>query len=412
MSKQDGSTRQVSALDADDSGTPFLHVDLDAFFASVEILDNPALAGRPVVVGGTGPRSVVSAANYEARRYGVNSAMPMALALRRCPNAVVVPVRMHRYAELSRHVMSIFDEMTPLVERLGIDEAFLDVSGATKLLGSPRVVAQKLRARVLEETGLTCSVGIASTKFVAKLASGRSKPNGLLVVPADQTLEFLHPLPVTSLWGVGAATEVHLKRLGFNLISDVANAPLGVLQSTLGPALGLKLHSLANGIDPRSISTEREEKSVGHETTFTYDVTDTHEIRRALLRQSDDVAARLRRGQLVAKTVVLKLRYQDFSTVTKSRTLAEPTNVGRRIYEEALAAFDALGAHGKRVRLIGVRAEQLGEGGGSLALWDPDEEWREAELAVDEVKARFGKGMLGPAALVRSKPRPSTGEQH
>lgn len=405
MSKQDGSTRQVSAIDADDSRTPFLHVDLDAFFASVEILDDPSLAAKPVVVGGRGPRSVVAAANYEARRYGVNSAMPMALALRRCPNAVVVPVRMHRYAELSRQVMSIFDDMTPLVERLGIDEAFLDVSGALKLLGSPRVIGQSLRARVLAETGLTCSVGIASTKFVAKLASGRSKPNGLLVVPAERTLEFLHPQPITALWGVGAATEVQLKRLGLNLVADVAHTPLAVLQATVGPALGLKLHNLANGIDPRSISTVREEKSIGHETTFSYDVTDQHEIRRALLRQSDDVAARLRKAEVVAKTVVLKLRYQDFTTVTKSRTFAEPTNVGRRIYEEALAAFDALGAAGKRVRLIGVRAEQLGEGGSSLGLWDPDEEWREAELAVDEVTARFGKGMLGPAALVRPRNR-------
>ncbi|KQW03557.1 DNA polymerase IV [Leifsonia sp. Root4] len=404
MSKQDGSTRQVSAPGADDSRTPFLHVDLDAFFASVELLDNPELAGKPVVVGGRGPRSVVSAANYEARRYGVNSAMPMALALRRCPNAVVVPVRMHRYAELSAQVMAIFDDMTPLVERLGIDEAFLDVSGAAKLLGSPRVVAELLRARVLAETGLTCSVGVASTKFVAKLASGRSKPNGLLVVPAEQTLAFLHPLPVSALWGVGAATEAQLKKLGLNRVADVAETPLGVLQSTLGPALGLKLHSLANGLDPRAISTEREEKSIGHETTFSYDITDIREIRRALLRQSDDVAARLRRAELVARTVVLKLRYSDFSTVTKSRTLAEPTNVGRRIYEEALAAFDALGAAGTRVRLIGVRAEQLGVGGGSLGLWDPDEEWREAELAVDEVTARFGKGMLKPAALVRSPP--------
>ncbi|WP_083363684.1 DNA polymerase IV [Microterricola viridarii] len=401
MSKQDGSTRQVSAADADDSRTPFLHVDLDAFFASVELLDNPALAGKPVVVGGLGPRSVVSAANYEARRYGVNSAMPMALALRRCPNAVVVPVRMARYAELSRQVMSIFDDMTPLVERLGIDEAFLDVSGATKLLGSPRTVAQLLRARVLTETGLTCSVGVASTKFVAKLASGRSKPNGLLVVPADETLEFLHPLPISALWGVGPATEAQLKRLGLNRVADVAQTPLDVLQGALGPALALKLHSLANGIDPRSISLEREEKSIGHETTFSFDVTDQLEIRRALLRQADDVAARLRRADVVARTVVLKLRYSDFSTVTKSRTLAEPTNVGRRIYEEALAAFDALGAAGKRVRLIGVRAEQLGAGGGSLGLWDPDEEWREAELAVDEVTARFGKGMLRPAALVK-----------
>ncbi|MFC6355284.1 DNA polymerase IV [Luethyella okanaganae] len=404
MSKQDGSGRQITESPVDDGSATILHVDMDAFYASVELLSRPELRGRPVIVGGLGPRSVVSAANYEARRYGVNSAMPMALALRRCPNAVVLPVRMQLYLEHSKRVMEIFEQMTPLIEKLSIDEAFLDVSGATRLLGSPGTIARMLRGRVFDETGLTCSVGVAASKFVAKLASSRAKPDGMLVIPADKTLEFLHPQPVSALWGVGKATEQSLAKLGLTRIGDLAQTPLPTLQSMLGAALGSRLHNLANGVDPRSVSTEREERSVGHEVTFSYDVTDPREIRRALLRQADDVAARLRRTGLVGRTVVLKLRHADFTTVTRSRTLPEATNVGRRIYEEAVAAFDVLGV-GKRIRLIGVRVEQLGESGSSLGLWDPDEEWRDAELAIDEVSARFGKGTVRPASLVVRAPR-------
>jgi DNA polymerase-4 len=245
-------------------------------------------------------------------------------------------------------------------------------------------------------------VGAASTKFVAKLASGRAKPDGLLVIPAEETLAFLHPLPVSALWGVGQSTEQALVRLGLRTIGDIAGTPLPVLLGSLGEVTGRKLHDLAWGRDPRSVTAEREEKSVGHEVTFEHDVTDAARLRSEILRQSGAVAARLRRGGLTGRTVVLKLRYADFSTVTRSRTLAEPTNVGRRIYEEAVASFEALAASGIRVRLIGVRMEQLADADGSgLALWDPDDDWREAELAVDSVTARFGNGAVRPASAIR-----------
>ena len=401
MGRQDGSGRQISADDVDDRSATVLHVDLDAFFVSVELLTHPEFVSQPVIVGHRGPRSVVTAANYIARRYGVNSAMPMAVALRQCPTAIVLEPHMSVYREYSTRVMSIFDDVTPLVERLGIDEAFLDVSGATNLFGSPAVIGDLIRARVFAETGLVCSVGAASTKFVAKLASGLAKPNGLLVIPADETIEFLHPLPVTALWGVGAATEQELDRLGLKLIGDIANTPLAVLQKALGEAAGQKLLDLSWGRDPRVVTLQRVEKSVGHEVTFEHDVTDIDRLRSELLRQCDLVAARLRRNDLVARRIALKLRYPDFSTVTRSRTLAEPSNVGRRIYEEAVAAFDLLAGSGIRVRLIGVRAEQLGEASGSVGLWDPDEDWRGAELAVDSVTKRFGAGTVRPASFLK-----------
>lgn len=401
MSKQDGSSRQVTTGPVDDSATPILHVDMDAFFVSVELLKRPDLRGKPVLVGGTAGRGVVSAASYEARRYGVNSAMPMSLALQRCPNAVVLRGDYASYAEYSRRVMTIFEEVTPLVEKLSIDEAFLDVSGARRLHGSPAEIAWTLRQRVHRETGLTCSVGVAATKFVAKVASSRSKPDGMLVVPADRTLEFLHPLPVSALWGVGRVTEESLTRLGLRTVGDVAAMPAEALERALGPALAAKLSHLAMGVDARDVVTGREEKSIGHEVTFGYDLTDLEQLRRELLRLSDDVAVRLRRAGLVGRTVVLKLRYGDFRTVTRSRTLGEPTDVARRIYDEASAALGELAGDGARIRLIGVRAEQLRPSGSGAMLWDPDEEWREAERTIDEVTARFGRGSVRPASLVR-----------
>lgn len=405
MSKQDGSSRQVTTGPVDDSGTPILHVDMDAFFASVELLKRPELRGKPVIVGGRGPRGVVSAASYEARRFGVNSAMPMSLALQRCPNAVVLPVDGAAYSAKSKQVMEIFESMTPLVEKLSIDEAFLDVSGARRLHGSPAEIGWTLRERVRRETGLTCSVGIAATKFVAKVASSRAKPDGLLVVPADHTVEFLHPLPVSALWGVGKVTEESLARLGLRTVGDVAQTPADALERALGPALAAKLARLANGDDPRSVQTAREEKSIGHEVTFSYDLTDPAEVRRELLRLAENVGVRLRRAGLLGRTVVLKLRYGDFRTVTRSRTLAEPTDVARRVYDEAVQELPELMPEGARVRLIGVRVEHLGESGSGLALWDPDEEWRDAERAVDEVHARFGKGVVRPATLVGGSSR-------
>ncbi|MCD1570032.1 DNA polymerase IV [Agromyces mediolanus] len=404
MSKQDGSSRQVTTGPVDDSGTPILHVDMDAFFVSVELLSRPELRGKPVLVGGTAGRGVVSAASYEARRYGVNSAMPMSVALQRCPNAIVLRGDYRKYSEYSRRVLTIFESITPLVEPLSIDEAFLDVSGARRLHGSPAEIAWSIRERVRAETGLTCSVGVAASKYVAKVASGRAKPDGMLVVPADETIAFLHPLPVSALWGVGRVTEQSLAKLGLHTVGDVAAMPPEALERAVGPALAERLLRLANGDDPREVSTHRVEKSIGHETTFGHDLADPAEIRRSLLDLSGNVAVRLRRAGMVARTVVLKLRYDDFRTITRSRTLAEPTDVARRIYDEAVEAMSGLVGRGERVRLIGVRGEQLRPADGGFALWDPDEEWRDAERTVDQVVAKFGTGAVKPAALVGRAP--------
>jgi len=401
MSKQDGSSRQVTTGLVDDSATPILHVDMDAFFVSVELLRRPELRGKPVLVGGTAGRGVVAAASYEARRYGVNSAMPMSLALQRCPNAVVLRGDYARYSEYSERVMGIFGELTPLVEPLSIDEAFLDVSGARRLHGSPAEIAWTIRERVHSETGLTCSVGVAATKYVAKVASSRAKPDGMLVVPASETIAFLHPLPVSALWGVGRVTEQSLARLGLRTVGDVAAMPAEALTRAVGPSLAERLGRLANGVDARDVTTRRVEKSIGHEVTFHHDLVEPDEIARELLRLAADVGARLRRARMVGRTVVLKLRYGDFTTVTRSRTLSEPTDVARRIYDEAVAALGELVGDGERVRLIGVRAEHLRPTGAGALLWDPDEDWRDAERTIDEVSARFGRGAVRPAALVR-----------
>jgi DNA polymerase-4 len=392
----------VTTEPIDDSSATILHVDMDAFFASVELLDRPDARGKPAIVGHPGPRSVVTSATYEARKFGVRSAMPMSQAIRLCPQAIILPPHMHKYKEYSVQVMAIFSEVTPLVEALSIDEAFLDVAGARRLLGSPRRIAELVRARVFEQTGLTCSVGAAPTKFMAKLASGRAKPDGVLVIPETAIVSYLRPLPVGALWGVGASTQQALERLGMRTVADLADAPVHVLVKAVGEASGRKLHELANGRDPRSVVTESREKSVGHEMTFETDVSDQDRLRRELLRLSNQVGERLRKNGLVGRTVALKLRFSDFRTVTRSRTLGEATNVGRRIFEEVWQIYEGLDLGRTPIRLIGVRAEQLLEAGGdTLALWDPDDEWRETERTLDAVSARFGRGMIGPASLVK-----------
>jgi DNA polymerase-4 len=408
VSKQDGRGRQVSTEPVDDPAATILHLDLDAFFASVELLERPELRGLPVIVGGRGARSVVTAATYEARKYGVNSAMPMSIALRRCPKAVVLEPHFDRYRHFSTVVMGLCGDVTPLVEQLSIDEAFLEVGGARKLLGTPWEIGTKLRSTVLEETGLTCSIGIATTKFIAKLASGIAKPDGLLVVPGDATLEFLHPLPISALWGVGAKTAEQLDRLGLRTVGDVANTPLTSLTKALGVAAGQKLHELSWARDPRDVTIEREEKSVGHEITFEYDVTDPATIRRELLRMSDQVAVRLRHAGLVGRTVVLKLRYGDFTTITRSRRLTEHTDLGRRIYDEVSDVYAAVERLDARIRLVGVRMEQLSPASDAvLGLWDTDEGWRDAEDAIDAVADRFGRQFVQPAALVKPPSNPT-----
>ncbi|QHC59047.1 DNA polymerase IV [Rathayibacter sp. VKM Ac-2760] len=411
MSKQDGTGRQVTTEPFDDPRASILHVDMDAFFASVELLDHPELRGKPVVVGHIGSRSVVTAATYEARKYGINSAMPMAVALRRCPHAIVLEPHMDRYREASRRVMAIFDSFTPLVERLSIDEAFLDVAGARRISGSPWAIGTEIRRRVHAELGLTCSVGVASTKFVAKLASGRSKPDGLLVVPSDGVQAFLDPLPVSALWGVGASTEEALVRRGLRTVADVATTPLASLVSALGEATGRRLHALSNGVDPRPVDTRQIEKSAGHEITFADDVADPELVRRELLRLCDKVAVRMRRSGVRCRTVAVKVRFGDFSTLTRSRTLQEATDVARVLYEASSALLEAANPLRRPVRLIGVRGEQLVEADDvAFSLWSDSDDWRDAELAVDGVSARFGTGAVRPASLLsRSAPESAKG---
>ncbi|MCU1416042.1 MAG: polymerase [Schumannella sp.] len=401
MSKQDGRGRQVTTAPSDDVSATILHIDMDAFYASVELLEHPELAGKPVIVGHRSLRSVVTAATYEARRYGVNSAMPMAVALRRCPQAIVLEPHFERYTHYSTVVMGLLRDVTPLVEPLSIDEAFLDVAGALRLMGTPWQIGTRLRERVFAETGLSASVGAASTKYVAKLASSRAKPDGLLVVPAASTLAFLHPQPVSALWGVGAKAEEQLTRLGLRTVGDVAEVPVDALVRAVGPANAARLHELAWGRDPRPVSTEREEKSIGHETTFETDVTDTAIVHRTLLSLSDGVAVRLRRAGVQARTVAIKLRFEDFTTISRSRTLGEPTDLARRIYEEARSLYDDASQGGRPVRLIGVRGEQLVGAVASLGLWDDDEAWRDAEYTVDAVASKFGPGSVRPAALLK-----------
>src|SRR5262249_27887212 len=287
---------QALARPADDSGCNVLHVDMDAFFASVEVRRRPELRGKPVVVGWDGPRGVVTSASYEARRFGVRSAMPGAQARRLCPHAVFLAPDMAEYAAVSRAVMRIFGEGTPLADPLSVDEAFLDVAGARKLFGPPTQIGAHLKQRVRAELELTCSVGIAATKFLAKLASTRCKPDGLLVVPAQGSLAFLHPLPVEALWGVGARTAESLRRLGLTTVGDLAQAPVPMLRRAVGEAAAAHLHELAWARDPRPVSPQRIDKSIGAETTFDVDVDDPDIIRRTLLSLSTRVGARLRAG--------------------------------------------------------------------------------------------------------------------
>ena len=396
----------------DDAGCTILHVDMDAFFASVEIRRRPELRGQPVVVGGTGPRGVVSSASYEARAYGVRSAMPGGQARRLCPQAVFLPPDMSAYADASREVMQLFGDVTPLVEPLSVDEAFLDVAGARRLLGSPAAIARHIRTRTATELGLTCSVGVASTKFLAKLASTRSKPDGLQVVPVAQTLAFLHPLPVEALWGVGDRTAETLRRLGLRLVGDVAEAPLGMLRQALGEAAARHLHELSWARDPRPVSVVRAEKSIGTETTFDEDIADPDLIRRTLLGLATTVGVRLRQAGFQGRTVAIKVRLADFRTLNRSRTLPEPTDVAREIFDISWALFEAL-RPGDRIRLVGVRVEGLGASDGAprqLELSDRPHSWRDAERAADAAAARFGANMIRPASLIRPDRRGTENE--
>ena len=394
MGHGDGRGRIVSSADADDTGTSILHVDMDAFYAGVEVLDDPSLRGLPLIIGSPDGRSVVSSASYEARRYGVRAAMPVSQALRLCPSARVVPPHFHRYQAVSRQVMAIFESFTPLVEPLSVDEAFLDVRGVRRLWGSPAQIAHLVRQRVRDEVGITCSVGVAATKHVAKMASTISKPDGMLVVSASDTQDFLDPRPVRAMWGVGPKAAEALEGRGIRTVRDIRTSSPAMLDRAVGPALSARLAELARGEDPRTVETERVEKSVGHEETFDTDISDRSFLRAELLRLADRVAARLRKAEWETSTVAIKIRFDDFRTISRSQTLAEPTAVGQRIGEAAQALFDQIDRRDP-VRLVGVRAEKLRPaGGGGFGLWDDDEDWRRVEGAVDDAVARFGTATI------------------
>jgi DNA polymerase-4 len=348
---------------------------------------------------------VVLSATYEARAFGVRSAMPVGRARRLCPQAVFIAPRHGLYGEVSREVMAIFRAVTPEVEPLSLDEAFLDVSGAMRRLGPPRRIAELIRQQVSEQQSITCSVGVAPVKFVAKIASARCKPDGLLVVTADGLLDFLHPLPVSALWGVGDKAEEVLGRLGLRTVGDIAHVPAATLRRELGVA-GEHLHALAWGRDERPVTPRREEKSVGAEETFPTDVDDPDVVRKELLRLSGRTARALRASGCVARTVTVKLRLANFKTITRSRTLPEPTDVAMEIYAAACALYEGSGLDGRaRLRLVGVRATGLRPVSGAarqLAFGERPSGWREAEQAVDRIARRFGADAVRPAALFGS----------
>ena len=396
--------RVAGRSDGDDTGCTILHVDMDAFYASVEVRRRPELRGKPVIVGGS-TRGVVAAASYEARRFGVRSAMPMGQALRLCRHAVVLPPDRAAYSEASSDVMAILRDVTPLVEPLSLDEAFLDVAGAQRLLGTPLQIAQAIRARVAAELSLTCSVGVAATKFVAKLASARCKPDGLLLVPAAQTLEFLHPLPVTVLWGVGARTAQPLHRLGVRSVGDLADIPITTLRRGVGIAVADHLHALAHGHDPRAVETQDVEKSISADHTTAVDLVDEADVSRELLQLCDEVGQRLRARGWVAKTVGIKIRFADFRTVTRVRTVADWVDSTAELHDIAFELYRALHLDRPRIRLVGVKAEHFADAAGTARQPTLDEAARPSSPRVDQVadatQARFGPAALRPAALAR-----------
>jgi DNA polymerase-4 len=403
-------------------------VDMDAFYASVEVRRDPSLKGRPVLVGGRGGRGVVASASYEARRYGVTSAMPMARALRLCPGAVVFPPDFAAYQEASAALRVILDSFTPLVEPLALDEAFLDVGGAVRLFGLPQVIGARLRERIRVELGLPASVGVAPNKFLAKLCSGKAKPDGLLHLRAAEVRAFLDPLPVRDLWGVGERTAQRLERFGLRAVADVARIGEPTLARIVGSAaVAVQLSTLARGEDPRLVTPHEPAKQLSAEETFDRDVDDPAVLRRELLRLSETLARRLRRAGIAGRTVTLKLRYANFQTITRSRTLKVATDHATQIHREVTALLDALRLERVRVRLVGVSVTNLVPAGaasqlGLLTPHDrgdaldhrrgtpkaPDHRWALLERAADSARRRFGEQAVTRGALLAQERRADT----
>ena len=389
---------------SDDSATPILHVDMDSFFAQVEMREDPSLVGRPIIVGGTSGRGVVTSATYEARALGVRAGMPTSRARALCPTAAFIPGSHSLYRRYSRQVMEILATVTPDLEQVSIDEAFLDVSGARRRLGPPTRIARLIRSRIRESVGLPASVGIAATKSVAKIASSHAKPDGLLLIPAPATVDFLHGLPVGALGGVGGRTGAILDREGIDTIGDLARAPVARLSKLLGVAAAHHLHDLAWGIDPRPVAASRPEKSVGMERTFEEDVRSRDQIEEFILAAAHDCARRLRAGGVVGWTVGIKMRGADFHTITRSVSLVAPTDTGRDIARAAQSLFAREDMPIGGVRLFGVRVEGLQSRSGGVAVTlDRDERPAASERAMDQIRSKFGAGALAPATLLGKK---------
>jgi DNA polymerase-4 len=377
-----------------------LHVDLDAFYAAVEQRDHPELRGKPVLVGGSARRGVVASCSYEARTFGVHSAMPMAEALRRCPKAIVVRHRMERYAEASRAFFAILGDYSPEVEGLSLDEAFLDVTASERLLGDGETIALAIKRRVRAELSLVASVGIAPGKLAAKIASDIDKPDGLRIVAPDRLLAFLHPLPVTRLWGVGETTRAALATMGLSTIGDVARYPEAALVGRLGATTGHHLAALARGEDHRPVIAEHDPVTIGHQETFDDDVDDKGELAVLLLEQADRVAARLRAADLRARAVVLIVKYDDFRQITRRTTLEAATSDGgvlARTAIELLAKVAIEPRRGGRVRLCGIAATQLEPRDAPRQLGFDEASRAKGERlgdTIDKLAARFGKGAI------------------
>lgn len=402
-----------------------LHVDMDAFFAAVEVLDDPRLLGLPVVVGGTGSRGVVASCSYEARATGIRSAMSMVEARRRCPDAVVLPGRHSRYGEVSRELHSVFELFTPLIEPIALDEAFLDVSGGHRLFGSSYEIANAIRTRVRDDLHLSCSVGVATCKLLAKLASRAAKPSpsvagpvvgsGIFLVRPEEALDFLHPRPVSDLWGVGPRTAERLARYGIATIGDLAGIEPAHLSRLVGRAAGAQLHELSWARDDRPVVADRPVKSVSHEETFAVDRRDPEQLRLEVLRMSDSVSSRLRASSLAGRTVTIKVRYGDFTTITRSHSLRRPVASSAELVKIAAALLSCVEVH-PGVRLLGVSVSSLEERPDGLfeqlALWDGDSSdgqshassgaRTEVDMAVDAIRERYGTASVGPAALIGS----------
>jgi DNA polymerase-4 len=400
-----------------------LHVDMDAFFASVEVLDDPTLAGKPVIVGGAAARGVVASCTYEARAYGVRSAMPSVRARQLCPQAVFLPGRHGRYAEISGQLHAIMKDVTPLVEPIGLDEAFLDVAGALRMLGPPEVIARGLRDRVRDELLLGCAVGIGRSKMIAKLASRAAKPRatragidpgpGVVLIGPEEEMAFLHGHQVEALWGVGPATATRLHALGVQTVGDLAALPPDTLVRRLGQASGLHLAALARGQDPSPVTPDRPAKSIGHEETFSQDLVDTAVLERHVLRMAESVATMLRGASSTARTVTVKVKFSDLSLQTRSHTLDRSISTGGAIGQVAAALL--AGIHpGEGIRLLGVSASNLVEGGGDQLSFDlgdgrddgtesattREQSWQDVTATVDAIRTRFGRSSVGSAALV------------